>query len=102
MIPKKQFLPQKETTSYSVELEALAGLNHYSIAHHFRVCYGTSPYRYLMMRRLAEARRRKNVRLTAGPAAAAMPVDQDLSNSSPLAVILPRPSTDASLMNNSP
>jgi AraC-like DNA-binding protein len=42
----------------SVELEVLAGLNRYSIAHHFRRCYGTSPYRYLMMRRLAEARRR--------------------------------------------
>jgi AraC-like DNA-binding protein len=42
----------------SKELETITGLNRYSIAHHFRLCYGTSPYRYLIMRRLAEARRR--------------------------------------------
>jgi AraC-like DNA-binding protein len=42
----------------SQELEALTGLSRYAIARHFRVCYGTSPYRYLLMRRLAEARRR--------------------------------------------
>jgi AraC-like DNA-binding protein len=42
----------------SQELEALTGLSRYAIARHFRICYGTSPYRYLLMRRLAEARRR--------------------------------------------
>lgn len=42
----------------SAELETLTGLNRYSIAHQFRAGYGTSPYRYLIMRRLAEARRR--------------------------------------------
>lgn len=41
----------------SEELETLAKVNRYSIAHHFRLYFGTSPYRYLMMRRLAEARR---------------------------------------------
>jgi AraC-like DNA-binding protein len=41
----------------SEELETLTGVNRYSIAHHFRLYFGTSPYRYLMMRRLAEARR---------------------------------------------
>jgi AraC-like DNA-binding protein len=45
-------------TVSSSELEMISGLNRYSIAHHFRLCYGTSPYRYLTMRRLAEARRR--------------------------------------------
>jgi AraC-like DNA-binding protein len=42
----------------SEELEALTGVNRYSIARHFRLCFGTSPYRYLIMPRLAEARRR--------------------------------------------
>jgi AraC-like DNA-binding protein len=42
----------------SKELECLTGMSRYAIARYFRVCYGTSPYRYLLMRRLAEARRR--------------------------------------------
>jgi AraC-like DNA-binding protein len=42
----------------SPELERLTGLSRYAIARHFRVCFGTSPYRYLVMRRLAEAKRR--------------------------------------------
>jgi AraC-like DNA-binding protein len=41
----------------SMELERLTGLSRYAIARYFRVCYGTSPYRYLVMRRLAEAKR---------------------------------------------
>jgi AraC-like DNA-binding protein len=41
----------------SAELESLTSLSRYAIARHFRTCYGTSPYRYLVMRRLAEARR---------------------------------------------
>jgi len=41
----------------SIELERLTGLSRYAIARYFRVCYGTSPYRYLVMRRLAEAKR---------------------------------------------
>jgi AraC-like DNA-binding protein len=42
----------------SLELERLTSLSRYAIARHFRTCYGTSPYRYLVMRRLAEAKRR--------------------------------------------
>jgi AraC-like DNA-binding protein len=41
----------------STELERLTGLSRYAIARYFRACYGTSPYRYLVMRRLAEAKR---------------------------------------------
>ncbi|HEV3177882.1 MAG TPA: AraC family transcriptional regulator [Stellaceae bacterium] len=40
----------------SAELEAIAGLSRYSVARHFRACLGTSPYRYLVMRRLERAR----------------------------------------------
>ena len=42
----------------SAELEALAGLSRYALARHFRACYGTSPYRYLVMRRLDRVRAR--------------------------------------------
>jgi AraC-like DNA-binding protein len=41
----------------SSKLEHLTGLSRYAIARHFRTCYGTNPYRYLVMRRLAEAKR---------------------------------------------
>ncbi|MGE5201680.1 MAG: AraC family ligand binding domain-containing protein [Acidobacteriota bacterium] len=40
----------------SAELERIAGLSRYSLARHFRACLGTSPYRYLLMRRLDRAR----------------------------------------------
>ena len=40
----------------SAELEAVAGFSRYALARHFRVCVGTSPYRYLVMRRLDRAR----------------------------------------------
>ena len=40
----------------SEELEAVTGLSRYAVARHFRACFGTSPYRYLVMRRLARAR----------------------------------------------
>lgn len=39
------------------ELEAETGLTSYELAHQFRLMCGTSPYRYLLMRRLAFARR---------------------------------------------
>jgi AraC-like DNA-binding protein len=42
----------------SKELEKITGLNRYSIAHQFRLYYGTSPYRYLMPGGLPEARYR--------------------------------------------
>ena len=41
----------------SSELEAVTGLGRYALARHFRACLGTSPYRYLVMRRLDRARR---------------------------------------------
>jgi len=40
----------------SEELEVLSGLDRYALARHFRTRLGTSPYRYLMMRRLDRAR----------------------------------------------
>lgn len=40
----------------SVELEAVTGLTRYAVARHFRACLGTSPYRYLTLRRLDRAR----------------------------------------------
>lgn len=38
------------------DLEMVAGLSRYAVARHFRACLGTSPYRYLVMRRLDRAR----------------------------------------------
>ncbi|PJI45814.1 MAG: AraC family transcriptional regulator [Rhizobium sp.] len=40
----------------SGELEAIAGLDRYTIARQFRRAFGTSPHRYLVMRRLDRAR----------------------------------------------
>jgi AraC-like DNA-binding protein len=40
----------------STELEAITGLTRYDLARQFRIAYGTSPYRYLIMRRLDLAR----------------------------------------------
>lgn len=40
----------------SAELEAVTGLTRYAVARHFRACLGTSPYRYLVMRRLDRVR----------------------------------------------
>jgi AraC-like DNA-binding protein len=40
----------------SAELEAATGLTRYAVSRHFRACLGTSPYRYLIMRRLDRAR----------------------------------------------
>jgi AraC-like DNA-binding protein len=42
----------------SAELEAVTGLSRYELARQFRLVCGTSPYRYLLMRRLAVARER--------------------------------------------
>jgi AraC-like DNA-binding protein len=41
----------------SEQLEAITGLSRFALARHFRACVGTSPYRYLVMRRLDRARR---------------------------------------------
>ena len=40
----------------SAQLEAATGLSRYALARHFRACLGTSPHRYLVMRRLDRAR----------------------------------------------
>lgn len=40
----------------SAELEAVTGLDRYDLARQFRAAYGTSPYRYSLMRRLDFAR----------------------------------------------
>lgn len=40
----------------SAELERVTGLDRYALARHFRSLLGTSPYRYLTMRRLDRAR----------------------------------------------
>lgn len=40
----------------SEELEALTGHDRYGLARQFRAAFGTSPYRYLVMRRLERAR----------------------------------------------
>lgn len=40
----------------SEELEAVSGLDRYSLARQFRRVLGTSPHRYLVMRRLERAR----------------------------------------------
>jgi AraC-like DNA-binding protein len=40
----------------SAEVDAVTGLTRYALARHFRACTGTSPYRFLVMRRLDRAR----------------------------------------------
>jgi hypothetical protein len=49
----RQFLDAEKTRVVrSAELEAVTGLTRYELARQFRVRYGTSPYRYGLMRRL--------------------------------------------------
>jgi AraC-like DNA-binding protein len=53
----RQFLDAEKTRVVrSSELEAVTGLTRYDLARQFRVMCGTSPYRYLLMRRLDFAR----------------------------------------------
>ena len=40
----------------SDELEEVTGLDRYRLIRQFRACFATTPYRYLMMRRLQKAR----------------------------------------------
>ncbi|GHO59103.1 AraC family transcriptional regulator [Ktedonobacter robiniae] len=47
---------QKTRVVHSLELEAVTGLTRYDLARQFRIMCGTSPYRYLLMRRLDFAR----------------------------------------------
>jgi AraC-like DNA-binding protein len=49
----RDFLDAEKTRIVSsAELEAIAGQDRYTLARDFRAAYGTSPYRYLLMRRL--------------------------------------------------
>jgi AraC-like DNA-binding protein len=53
----RQFLDtQRARVVHSSELEAITGLTRYDLARQFRLVFGTSPYRYLLMRRLDLAR----------------------------------------------
>ena len=55
----RQFLDAERTrVVHSRELEALTGLTRYELARQFRAVLGTSPYRYLVLRRLDFARAR--------------------------------------------
>ena len=53
----RAFLDSRRAVVRSAELEAVAGLSRYELARQFRALYGTSPYRYSVMRRLDFARR---------------------------------------------
>jgi AraC-like DNA-binding protein len=46
-----------EGATTSAKLESATGLSRYALARHFRACLGTSPHRYLVMRRLDRARK---------------------------------------------
>ena len=53
----RQFLDVEKTRVVrSAELESITGLTRYELARQFRMMYGTSPYHYLIMRRLDHAR----------------------------------------------
>jgi AraC-like DNA-binding protein len=53
----RQLLDAERTrTVHSSELESITGLTRYELARQFRTMLGTSPHRYLLMRRLALAR----------------------------------------------
>jgi AraC-like DNA-binding protein len=52
----RQCLDDDDGAVTSARLEAIAGLNRFALARHFRAAFGTSPYRYLVMRRLDRAR----------------------------------------------
>jgi AraC-like DNA-binding protein len=52
----RDFLRSRLTVVQSSEVEAVTGLDRYQFARQFRAVYGTSPYRYSVMRRLDVAR----------------------------------------------
>lgn len=55
----RQFLDAEKTrVVHSRELEAVTGLTRYDLSRQFKMMLGTSPYRYLLMRRLELARER--------------------------------------------
>lgn len=54
----REFLDDERTrVVHSRELESITGLTRYDLARQFKRMFGTSPYRYLIMRRLDSARR---------------------------------------------
>jgi AraC-like DNA-binding protein len=54
----RQFLDaEKSRVVRSKELEVITGLSRYDLARQFRAAFGTSPYRYLLMRRLEFVRK---------------------------------------------
>lgn len=53
----RDFLATRLTVVQSREVETVTGLDRYQFARQFRAIYGTSPYRYSVMRRLDTARR---------------------------------------------
>ena len=59
----REFLDAERTrVVHSSELESITGLTRYDLARQFRTMLGTSPYRYLLMRRLGFARERIHAR----------------------------------------
>lgn len=57
MLRCRDYLAANRTrTVSSAELEAVSGLDRYAVARHFRRLMGTSPHRYLVMRRLDHAK----------------------------------------------
>jgi AraC-like DNA-binding protein len=53
----RRFLDAERTrVVHSTELESITGLTRYDLARQFRIMFGTSPHRYLLMRRLEFAR----------------------------------------------
>jgi AraC-like DNA-binding protein len=52
----RDLLRSRATVVLSSEVEAVTGLDRYQFARQFRAVYGTSPYRYSVMRRLDAAR----------------------------------------------
>lgn len=58
----RQFLDAERTrVVHSSELESITGLTRFDLARQFKVRFGTSPYRYLLMRRLEFARQQMHL-----------------------------------------
>ena len=53
----RAFLDSRRAIVRSAELEAVTGLSRYELTRQFRASYGTSPYRYSLLRRLDFARK---------------------------------------------
>jgi AraC-like DNA-binding protein len=59
----RQFLQEERIRVVrSSELEAISGLSRYDLARQFRLVFGTSPYRCLLLRRLDYARQKMHLR----------------------------------------